>query len=73
MTCPQCGSNYVNVQAITDVETKHRGCFSWLCWILLAICTAGIILIIPIITNTKTKTKTHTAAICQNCGYRWKL
>lgn len=35
MTCPQCGSNYVNVQAITDVETKHRGCLSWLCWVLL--------------------------------------
>ena len=73
MTCPKCGSNNVTIQAITDTKTKHRGCFGWLLWILLAICTIGLILIIPLITNTKVKSKTHTEAICQNCGRRWRI
>lgn len=73
MTCPKCGSSNVFVQAITDVKTKHRGCFGWLFWILLAICTVGIILIIPLLTNSKTRSKTHTEAICQQCGKRWRV
>lgn len=73
MTCTKCGSNNVTIQAITDTKTKHRGCFGWLLWILLAICTIGLILIIPLITNTKVKSKTHTEAICQNCGRRWRI
>ena len=39
MVCPKCGSNNVNVQAVTNVKTKHRGCIGWALWILLAICT----------------------------------
>ncbi len=35
--------------------------------------TVGLILIIPLLTNSKTKSKTHTEAVCQNCGHRWKL
>lgn len=72
MKCLKCGSENVTVQAVTDVKTKHRGCLGWCMWLLLAVCTFGLILIIPIITNSKTKTKTHTEAICQNCGNRWK-
>lgn len=73
MICPKCGSNFVNVQAVTNVKTKHRGCIGWTMWIILACLTLGLILIIPAITNTKTKTKTHTEAICQNCGCRWRI
>lgn len=73
MTCPKCGSSNVTVQVVESVKTKHRGCFSWLLWILLAICTFGLILIIPLITNGKTKSKMHTVAVCQNCGKRWKV
>lgn len=47
MVCPKCGSSNVIVQAVTDVKTKHRGCSGWMLWILLAICTVGLILIIP--------------------------
>lgn len=69
MICPKCGSDNVNVQAVNEV--KGRGCFGSLIWILLAICTFGIILIIPLLTRSKGKTKTY--AICQSCGKRWKV
>lgn len=72
MRCPRCGSNNVLVQAVTNVKTTHRGCLGWVLWILLAILTFGLILIIPLITNSKTKSKTSTQAVCQQCGKRWK-
>jgi hypothetical protein len=71
--CPKCGSENVSVQAVTDIKTKHRSCLGWCWWLLLAICTLGLILIIPILTNSKTKSKTHTEALCQDCGHRWKV
>lgn len=73
MICPRCKSQNVTIQAVTDIKTKHRGCVGWFFWILLAICTCGLILIIPLLTNSKTKTKTHTEAVCQNCGKRWRV
>lgn len=73
MVCPKCGSDFVTVQAITEIRTKRRGCLGWFFWILLAICTCGLILLIPLITNSKTKSRTHTEAICQNCGHRWHI
>jgi len=73
MTCSKCGSNNVNVQAVTEVKTKRRGCLGWLLWIILAVFTFGLILIIPLLTNSRTKSKTHTEAVCQNCGKRWKV
>ena len=73
MTCPRCHSDNVLTQAVTETKTKHRGCVGWFFWILLAICTVGLILIIPLITNSKTKSKTRTEAVCQNCGKRWRV
>ena len=73
MICSKCGSHNVTIHPVTDVKTSHRGCFAWLLWILLAICTCGLILIIPILTNSKTKSKTYTVAICQECGHKTKL
>lgn len=73
MKCPKCGSDNIVVQAITETKTKRRGCIGWFFWILLAICTLGLILIIPLLTNSKTKSKTHSEAVCQNCGHRWKV
>ena len=73
MVCKKCGSNDVNIQSYTETKTKHRGCLGWAFWILLAICTCGLILIIPAITNSKTKSKTCPMAVCQNCGHNWKV
>jgi DNA-directed RNA polymerase subunit RPC12/RpoP len=71
LRCPRCGGDNVFVQADTETTTKHRGCLAWALWILLAIVTIGLIIIIPLITNSKTKSKTKTQAVCQTCGQRW--
>lgn len=73
MVCPKCRSEIVDVYPVSYVKTKNRGCFGWALWIFLAIITCGLILIIPLITNSKTKTKVRTEATCQTCGYRWKV
>ncbi len=73
MRCNKCGSTNVQVQAVTTTEVKSRGCLSWLLWIFLACLTFGLILIIPLVTNTKSKNKTHSEAVCQNCGNRWRV
>jgi amino acid permease len=73
MKCPRCGGTNVLVQAVTEVNTKHRGFLGWLLWILLACCTFGLILIIPLITNSKTRSRTFTEAVCQTCGNRWRI
>ena len=73
MTCPKCNSEDVDVQAVTETKTKRRGCLRWLLWLFLAVITLGLILIIPLITNSKTKSKTRNMAICQSCGNSWKV
>ena len=73
LICPRCGGNHVLAYPVTKTKTKNRGCFGWLLWILLAVVTCGLILLIPLITNSRTKTKTHTEAVCQSCGKRWRV
>lgn len=73
MICPRCGSDRVLIAPVTLTRTKHRGCFGWALWILLAICTFGLILIIPALTNSKTKTTVYNQATCQNCGNTWRV
>lgn len=66
--CPKCGSTNISYQAVA--EQKKRGCFAVGLWILLACCTCGLILLIPLLKKKGTKTRTY--AICQTCGNRWK-
>ena len=69
MICPNCGSDHVTVQAVA--EQKKRSCLMSCLWILLAICTCGLILLIPLLTRKGSKTKTF--AVCQNCGHKWRV
>ena len=69
IVCPNCRSDKVSVQVVE--RQKKRGCFAAMMWILLAICTCGLILLVPLITRKGSKTVTY--AVCHNCGYRWKL
>lgn len=73
VVCQRCRSNRVIVQGVTDVYTKHRGCIGWFFWILLIILTAGLVVIIPLLTNSKVKSRQITKAFCQNCGNSWIL
>ena len=69
MICPNCGSTNVTVQAVA--EQKKRGCLASCPWILLAICTCGLIILIPLLARKGSKTRAY--AICQNCGHKWKI
>lgn len=69
LVCPNCGSDKVGVQVVE--KQQKRGCFASIMWILLAICTFGTVLIIPLL--TRKGSKTITFAVCHNCGHRWEL
>ena len=73
MICPKCGSDNVLSHVVTDVKTKHRGCIGWCFWIILTICTFGLLIIIPLLTNSKTVSKQKTFAVCQVCGHTWEI
>lgn len=67
MTCPNCGSNNMQVQAVS--EMKKRGCFTiLLIIILICIPVVGWIGLFFLLRGRKSKTVTY--AICQNCGYK---
>ena len=78
MICPKCQSNNVNVQAVGIVKNKHHGIFYWLCfgWLIdLIIWACAFIprLIIAIFRPKGVKTKVKSYAVCQDCGYHWKV
>jgi len=73
MTCKKCESTNVTIQSEQTIKTKHRGIIGWTLWLLLAVCTGGLIIIIPLLTNSKVKTKNKQVAICQDCGYKWNV
>lgn len=69
MTCPKCGSENVNVQAVAELQ--KRGCLTTLFYIVLACTIVGIFFLIPMIRGQKTKTRQY--ALCQNCGHKWRV
>ena len=78
MKCPKCGSENVNVQAVSIVKNKHHGLVYWLCFgclidIFLWICLTVPRLIVAIFRPKGVKTKVKSYAVCQNCGHKWKV
>lgn len=80
MICPKCGSENVNVQAVTETKEKRkRGILYWVLigwwWEPFAWLMFGLIKLLFELfgKHTKISSKTHTEAICQNCGNRWKV
>jgi len=71
--CRKCGSENIRIENEMKISTKRRGCLGWSIWLLLAVCTFGLILIIPLITNSKVKSKSKLVAICQDCGHKWRI
>lgn len=78
MRCRKCNGANVIVQAVTETKTKRRGIFYWIffgwfidvmLWIFLTLPR----LIIALFRSRKVVSKTTTQAICQSCGYRWKV
>lgn len=78
MQCPKCQSSNVNVQAISTINKKNHGCLYWLLigWWLEAIMWLFLTLpwlIVKIFKPKKYKSRVHSEAVCQNCGYHWKV
>lgn len=78
MMCPKCKSENVNVQAVSMVKNKRKGILYWLLigwwlelimWIFLTLPW----LVIKIFKPNKYKSKIVKQAICQSCGYSWKV
>ena len=70
MVCPKCGSGRVQVQAVS--ELRKRGCLSVLFYvILLCIPVIGWIALFMLLRGRKSKTVSY--AVCQDCGWRWKI
>lgn len=74
MICKKCGSENVNIQAVTTIVNKHHGCFWWLFfgWLVFLKWVVFFLpaLIIKLIKGKKHVSKTHSEAVCQDCGYR---
>lgn len=80
MTCPRCKSHNVNIQAVTIVtEKRKKGFWYWLIigwwWEIIAWVFFTLPKLIFALFSKKTKvvSKTHSEAVCQNCGYRWRV
>ena len=78
MTCKKCNSENVNIQRVSVTTKKKKGMGYWLLfgWLidLMLWCFLTIPrLLIAMFAPKKTKTEVHTEAVCQSCGYSWKV
>ena len=80
LICPKCKSNDISVQVVSDThtKTKKRGLLYWvsfwwfvefIIWFLAAI----PMLIGKLLRGKKIVTDFKKFAVCQNCGYKWKV
>ena len=78
MICKKCGSENVNVQAVSEIRNKHKGIiywlfFGWLLEIFMWVFLTLPWLIVKIFSPKKYKSKITKQAVCQSCGYSWKV
>ena len=78
MVCKKCGSSNVTVQAVSEIKKKRKGVLYWLfigwwlemiMWLFLTLPW----LIIKIFKPKAYKYKMKTMAVCQSCGYSWRV
>ena len=77
MKCKKCGSENVNVQTVSIVKNKHHGvfywCIGWLIDLMIWACAFIPRLIVAIFRPKGVKTNVKSYAVCQECGYKWKV
>ena len=69
LSCKYCGSTNVTVQAVE--QHKKRGVLMSIVWILFAIITCGLVILVPMLTKKGSKTK--SVIVCQDCGKITKI
>lgn len=67
--CSKCHNNDIQYQTVT--ESRKTGCLTVLAYVFLAISCIGWLILIPLLLRKKDETVTY--AVCQSCGYRWKI
>lgn len=83
MTCPKCGNSNVNLQVVNQSQlvAKHHSIMWWICigfwwvpikWLIFTV-PALIFKIFGIGKRQKIKNTIYKTAVCQNCGYNWKI
>lgn len=73
MNCPNCNSERVNVQIVTDkVKTHNTGILHALGRFMLILCTCGLWLLVPK-RKSNSKMINSKLAVCQECGHSWKV
>lgn len=70
LQCPKCGSTNVTVMPAKTSNPKPKDVWGWVIWILFVVCTLGLVLLQPLLTNTG---KQKAQAICQVCGHVWEV
>ena len=79
MRCPKCGSENVNIQAVGNTRTKGKGALYWLLigwWLGILL---WVFLTLPMLlaklfgSKGKVVTNVESHAVCQQCGYSWKV
>ena len=82
MTCPNCNSENVTTQIVTEtkMKKKHHGIVYWLffgwlidllLWFFLTIPRLIVAIFRP--KRNKIVTKSKTMAVCQSCGNTWAI
>ena len=82
IVCPRCHSTNVNVQVINQVQLKnaHHGCAWWIFvgwwwipvkWIFFTLPALIVKLLRP--KKQRIVNRVHSTAVCQSCGYNWKV
>ncbi len=70
MVCPHCNSENVQVNTTTYNKSQSR---SFLWNLIMKVITSGLWLIWMLVRKKKEVLVTQTTAVCQNCGYSWKI
>lgn len=71
--CEKCGSKNIDLFDMKKANSA-RGASFWAFWVLLAIFSCGLaLLILPLFAGSPVKDEIYTLAVCKNCGHKWKI
>jgi len=77
MKCPKCKSENVSVtleQTTGKTKSRNMGCLWSIGRLCLIFCTCGLWLLVGKRKRSgNIKFKNKTIALCQSCGYKWKI
>lgn len=81
MVCQKCGSENITAQLVSEAGKAKHGAVWWVCvgwwwWMIKAMgwLLFGLLMLIPkLFSKNKIKTVAKSWAICQGCGYKWRI